>query len=80
MAESTATPASVAEIEQVIAELEQYRERVVSEVLQMAKKIKLSKKAATEHLGENPEIIQIDAALEKLRTQQAALRSPSTAQ
>ncbi|MGK7872848.1 MAG: acetyltransferase [Xenococcaceae cyanobacterium] len=78
MSETPETQVSVEEIESVIGELEQYRERIVNDALQIAKKVKLSKKVAMEHLEANPEIIQIDAALEKLRTEQSALRSPST--
>lgn len=70
-------PVSLEEIESIIVELEQYRERLVNDALQMAKKAKLSKKVAMEHLQGNPEIIKIDAALEKLRPQVEAMRSPS---
>lgn len=70
-------PASLEEIESIIVELEQYRERLVTDALQMAKKAKLSKKLALEHLQGNPEIIKIDAALAKLRPQVKMMRSPS---
>jgi len=78
MSETQANPpVSLEEIESIIVELEQYRERLVNDALQMAKKAKLSKKVAMAHLQGNPEIIKIDAALEKLRPQVEAMRSPS---
>jgi hypothetical protein len=70
MSENLTTPVSAAEIEEVIVELEQYRERIVNEMLQMAQKAKFSKKAAIKHLSQHPEIARIDAAIERLRTQQ----------
>ncbi|AFY78623.1 hypothetical protein Ple7327_3415 [Pleurocapsa sp. PCC 7327] len=70
MSENLTTPVSAAEIKEVILELEQYRERLVNEMLQMAQKAKFSKKAAMEHLSRHPEIARIDAAIEKLRAQQ----------
>lgn len=71
MSESQTPPASAEEIENVIAELEQYRARLVNDVLQMAQKAKLSKKVALQHLEKHPEIAHIDAALERLKSQQA---------
>ncbi len=70
MSETSQQTASKAEINQIIAELEQYRERIVNEVLEMGKKIKLSKKAVNSHLEANPEIARIDAALAQLKSQQ----------
>jgi hypothetical protein len=69
MSENISTPPSAAEIAEVIAELEQYRERIVNELLQTAQKIKFSKKAAMEHIAQHPEIARIDTALEQLRAQ-----------
>ena len=69
MSETSQQTASTAEINEVIAELELYRERIVNEVLEMGKKIKLSKKAITAHLENNPEIAKIDAALTALKNQ-----------
>ena len=69
MSETSQQTASTAEIDEVIAELELYRERIVNEVLEMGKKIKLSKKAVTAHLENNPEIAKIDAALTVLKNQ-----------
>ena len=69
MSETSQETASTAEIDEVIAELELYRERIINEVLEMGKKIKLSKKAVTAHLENNPEIAKIDAALTVLKNQ-----------
>lgn len=73
MSETSQETASTAEIDEVIAELEMYRERIINEVLEMGKKIKLSKKAVTAHLENNPEIAKIDAALTVLKNQDKEL-------
>lgn len=73
MSETSQETASTAEIDEVIAELEMYRERIINEVLEMGKKIKLSKKAVTAHLENNPEIAKIDAALTVLKNQEKEL-------
>lgn len=73
MSETSQETASTAEIDEVIAELELYRERIINEVLEMGKKIKLSKKAVTAHLENNPEIAKIDAALTVLKNQEKEL-------
>ena len=62
---------SKAEIEAVTAELEQYRQRLVDDIVNMGKKIKLSKKAVDKNITEHPEIAQIDQILEQLRAQVA---------
>ena len=69
MSEVANQPASKAEIEEMIVELEQYRERLVEDLLQMAKKIKLSKKAVDKNITEHPEIVRIDEVLAQLRSQ-----------
>ncbi len=74
MSETSQQTVSAAEIEGLIGELEQYRERLANEVLQTAKKIKLTKKAAMDHVQANPEIAKIDAALAQLRSQQATMQ------
>ncbi|MBE9115642.1 acetyltransferase [Lusitaniella coriacea LEGE 07157] len=73
MTETTNSPTSREEIESVIAELEQYRERIVESVMQMAQKVKFSKKKALKDLENHPEIAQIDAALAQLRSEKEAL-------
>jgi predicted peroxiredoxin len=69
MSEVSKEPASKAEIEEMILELEQYRERIINDILQMGKKIKLSKKAVAKNITEHPEIADIDKILEQLRSQ-----------
>ena len=59
------------ELAEVIAEFEQYRERLVSETMTAAQKAKLPQKAAMAKI--EPELAKIDAGLESLRAQLAAL-------
>ena len=65
---NSATPEELAE---VIAEFEQYRERLLNETLTIAKKAKVSKKAAMAQL--EPELDKIDHLLQQLRDQQSTL-------
>ncbi len=65
---NSATPEELAE---VIAEFEQYRERLLNETLTIAKKAKVSKKAAMAQL--EPELNKIDNLIQQLRAQQSAL-------
>lgn len=62
---------TVAEITELIVEFEKYRERLVNETMEAAKKAKLSKKATMAKL--EPQLADIDAKLELLREQQANL-------
>jgi hypothetical protein len=62
---------SLDEITSVIAELEQYRERLIHDTMTTTQKAKLPKSAANALL--EPELAQIDTALENLRQQQVAL-------
>lgn len=78
MSETPETKASAAEIEEVLTELEQYRERIVNDALTQAQKVKIPKKVVMEHLKTNPEIVKIDAVLEQLRAQQESQGEPST--
>lgn len=59
------------ELTEVIAEFEQYRERLVNETMTAAQKAKLPQKAAMAKI--EPELAKIDAGLESLRAQLAAL-------
>lgn len=61
------------ELTEIIAELEQYRERLVNDTLSMAQRAKVMKKQALANL--EPSLAQIDATLEALRQQQATLSS-----
>lgn len=70
--ELTATPQVTAqELAEVIEELEQYRERLVNDTLATAQRAKLMKKTVMAQM--EPELAKIDATLQALRTQQAAL-------
>jgi len=68
---SESTPATPQEIAEVIAELEQYRDRLIADTTETAKKAKMMKSAVMAQL--EPELIKIDKALEQLRLQQAVL-------
>ncbi|QDZ40161.1 acetyltransferase [Euhalothece natronophila Z-M001] len=62
------------EIEQAITELERYRERIVNDLFQSARRVDVSHKATMANIGKNPEILRIDAEIEKLQEQQSQLR------
>lgn len=61
------------EIAIMIAELEQYRERLINDTLMMAKRAKIFKSTALAQLDQHPEILKIDALLKNLRAQQAEI-------
>lgn len=63
--------ATFEELSEIIAELEQYRERLVNDTLSMAQRAKLMKSQALAAL--EPSLAQIDANLEVLRERQAVL-------
>ncbi|MEH2237315.1 hypothetical protein [Nostoc sp.] len=63
---------SAQDVAEVIAELELYRERLVQETTETAKRAKLMRVNVMAKL--EPELTKIDSALEELRNQQAALR------
>jgi prefoldin subunit 5 len=63
--------ATAQELKDVIAELEQYRERLVSDTLSMAQRAKVMKAQALASLA--PQLAQIDAQIESLRQQFATL-------
>ncbi|OKH17299.1 hypothetical protein [[Limnothrix rosea] IAM M-220] len=64
------TPASAEELAAAIEELTQYRERLVTEMTDTAKKAKIKKSKMMGVL--EPELVKIDNALEALKTQHAA--------
>ncbi|BAU62770.1 hypothetical protein STA3757_01210 [Stanieria sp. NIES-3757] len=68
---SQSNQVTVEEITEVIAEFEQYRERLVNETLATAQKAKMSKNKVMTQL--EPQLADIDAKLEFLRQQQATL-------
>ncbi len=59
------------ELAEVIQEFEQYRERLISDMTNAAQKAKLPKSKMMTKL--EPELAQIDTALEKLRAQYAVM-------
>lgn len=61
--------ASPQELTEIIAELEQYRERVVKDTLAMAQRAKIMKSQALANL--EPNLAKIDATLQTLRQQQS---------
>ncbi len=69
-ANSTVTPEQLAEL---IAEFEQYRDRLFNETMASAKKAKLSKKVAMAQL--QPQLDHIDSKLEQLRNQYSSVIS-----
>ncbi|HEY9767848.1 MAG TPA: hypothetical protein V6C71_04975 [Coleofasciculaceae cyanobacterium] len=65
------TPVTAADLAELIIEFEKYRERLVTETMEAAKKAKLSKKATMAKL--EPQLADIDAKLQRIREQQATL-------
>ncbi len=61
--------ASPQELTEIIAELEQYRERIVNDTLAMAQRAKIMKSQALANL--EPNLAKIDATLQILRQQQS---------
>ena len=55
------------DLAEVIAEFEKYRDRLVNETVETAKKAKIAKKVVMEQL--QPQLDQIDSKLEALRNQ-----------
>ena len=68
MSDTSVTAADLAEL---IVEFEKYRDRLVSDTTEAAKKAKLSKKATMKKL--EPQLADIDAKLQRLREQHANL-------
>jgi hypothetical protein len=69
MSDSTTTMPTAAEIVEIIGELEQYRERLINDMTETAKKAKMTKAAMMQHL--EPELKEIDLRLDALRQLQA---------
>lgn len=63
----------IAELTEVIAELEAYRTRLSEDTLTMAKRAKVLRSKALSDL--EPELAKIDATLEGLRAQRAQLQA-----
>ena len=67
----TDTPVTAEELAELIVEFEKYRDRLVNDTLEAAKKAKLSKKATMAKL--EPQLAEIDSKLARIREQQANL-------
>ncbi len=67
------TLATLPELEETIAEMEAYRERLVNDMTTMAQRAKISKSQMMTNL--EPELNQIDSALHQLREQKTSLVS-----
>lgn len=65
------TPVTAEDLAELIVEFEQYRDRLVNDTTEAAKKAKLSKKATMAKL--EPQLADIDAKLQRLREQHANL-------
>lgn len=66
---STGTMPTAAEIVEILGELETYRERLVTDMTEAAKKAKMTKAAMMQHL--EPELQEIDRRIEGLKQLQA---------
>jgi uncharacterized protein HemY len=71
----TEQPVTAADLAELIGEFEKYRDRLVRETTEAAKKAKLSKKATMAKL--EPQLADIDAKLQRLKEQQANLSASS---
>jgi hypothetical protein len=68
-------PVTAADLTELIIEFEKYRDRLITETTEAAKKAKLSKKATMAKL--EPQLADIDAKLQRLKEQQANLSASS---
>jgi hypothetical protein len=69
MSDSTTTMPTPDEIVEIMAELEQYRDRLINDMTEAAKKAKMTKTAMMQHI--EPELKEIDLRLDGLRQLQA---------
>jgi hypothetical protein len=69
MSEVANNPVSQEDIEKMIVECQQYRDRVEQNIREMGKKIKLPKKKIEENIIENEEIAKMDQVIQQLRSQ-----------
>jgi predicted nucleic acid-binding Zn-ribbon protein len=67
MTETINTTVTAEDLAEVINEFEKYRDRLVNETVETAKKAKIAKKVVMEQL--QPQLEQIDTKLEALRAQ-----------
>jgi prefoldin subunit 5 len=71
MSDTTQLAATPQDLQEIIAELEQYRDRLVNDTLSMAQRAKIMKAQAMASLA--PQLAQIDAQIEALRQQHTTL-------
>jgi hypothetical protein len=72
MSEPTATEqVTIAELEEIIVELQKYRDRLVNDTLETIQKAKLPKAKSMAQI--DPELAKIDAMMEDLHARKAAL-------
>jgi hypothetical protein len=69
--ENPTTPVTAAELAEVIAEMEEYRGRLVQDITEAAQKAKLTKSQMTAAMS--PDLELIDSKLQQLRDQHAQL-------
>lgn len=69
-------PVTPEQIEELIKEFEQYRERLVNETTSAAKKAKISQKKTMKEL--EPQLEEIDSRLELLRNQQKIMTTSTS--
>ena len=62
-----------AEIEEVLQELDEFRDKIVDQSKSLAKKVKAKPKDLKKALEEHPDIIKIDQAKEQLLAELATL-------
>ena len=62
MSDAAAQAPTTAELQEIITELEKYRERLINDMTETGKKAKMSKSAVMQHL--EPELKAIDERLE----------------
>lgn len=67
----TDTSVTAADLAELIVEFEKYRDRLISDTTEAAKKAKLSKKATMAKL--EPQLADIDTKLQRLKEQHANL-------
>ncbi|MBE9029733.1 hypothetical protein IQ266_08340 [filamentous cyanobacterium LEGE 11480] len=71
MSDATAQTPTTEELQEIIEELEKYRERLINDMTETGKKAKMTKSAVMQHL--EPELNQIDERLEIARKMLADL-------
>ena len=72
----TTEQATAQEIADVVAELEQYRERLANDLLAMAQRANIPRATVLAQLEYHPEIAKVDAILQHLYAQPAAWERP----